>query len=305
MKSKVKSLNPDQFLEEFMVSGSKRDEIFKPDFGRFYIARMEDLRKISKPPVPPVRAETHTVLFLTKGVLIMKVGLTPVKASKNECVIIPAGQVFSHAQEEDESAHGFICGFSNDFLIGLVGNSELLKRFEFLSVWGNPVLRPEEKIAEFLNQSFQRILYEYSQNGLENKLIIKSHLIAALCDLNAIYQPLSNSKNHTAIELANKFKELLHRNLRSKHKVSEYASMLCVSPNHLNKSVKLITGKTPSEWISERLVIEAKILLYQSGQSIGEIATEIGINDQSYFSRLFKKHEGISPLAYRRTIESS
>jgi AraC-like DNA-binding protein len=303
MKSKVKSLDPDQFLKEFMISGSKRDEIFKRDFGHFYIARMEDLGEISKPPVPPVRAKTHTVFFLTKGVLVMKIGLNSVRANKNECVMIPAGQVFSYANEEKEFADGFICGFSNDFLVGLIGNSQLLKRFEFLNVWGNPILRPEEKIAQFLIQSFQRILYEYSQNGLKNKLILKSHLIAALCDLNSNYQPLSSSNNKTAIELANKFKDLLHRNLRSKNKVSEYASMLHVTPNHLNKTVKLITGKTPTEWINQSLVMEAKTLLYQSGQSIGEIATEIGINDSSYFSRFFKKHEGISPLAYRKMIE--
>jgi len=74
MKSKIKTLNPDEFLENFMDSGSKRNEIFKPDFSRFYIARLQDLREISKPPFPPVRAETHTLLFLTKGVLIMKIG---------------------------------------------------------------------------------------------------------------------------------------------------------------------------------------------------------------------------------------
>jgi hypothetical protein len=66
MKSKVKSLNPNQFLNEFMISGSKRDEIFKSDFGNFYIARMEDLTEITKPPVPPVRAETHTFFFSYK-----------------------------------------------------------------------------------------------------------------------------------------------------------------------------------------------------------------------------------------------
>jgi AraC-like DNA-binding protein len=235
----------------------------------------------------------------------MKICVSSIKASKNRCVIIPAGQVFSHTNEDKEFANGFICGFSTDFLIGLIGSSELLKRFEFLTVWGNPVVQPEEKIAQFLFQSFQRILYEYTKNGLKNKLAIKSHLIAALCDLHINYQPLSNSTNRTAIILANNFKDLLHRNLRSKHKVSEYASILSVTPNHLNKSVKMITGKTPSEWISESLVIEAKTLLYQSGQSIGEIAIEIGLDDPSYFSRLFKKHEGISPSAYRKMIDFS
>jgi AraC family transcriptional activator of pobA len=305
MKSKVKSLNPSQFLSEFMISNSNQGERFKKDLSHFYITRIEDLNKSPKTPIPPVRAKTHTVFFLTRGILIMKIGLCNIKAKTNECIMIPAGQVFSHANEEKEVANGFICGFSDDFLVGLIRNNGLLKRFEFLTVWGNPFLQPEEKVAEFIIQSFQRILFEYLQNGLTNKLILKSHLTAVLCDLNANYQPLSNSNNYAAIELANRFKDLLHRNLHIIHRVSEYASMLYCTPNHLNKAVKLITGKTPSEWISESLVLEAKTLLYHSRQSIGEIAAEIGINDSSYFSRLFKKHEGISPLEYRKMIELS
>jgi YesN/AraC family two-component response regulator len=81
--------------------------------------------------------------------------------------------------------------------------------------------------------------------------------------------------------------------------------MLHVSPNHLNKCVKLSTGKTPSEWINESLVLEAKALLFQSEELIGNIAMELGINDSSYFSRLFKKYEGKSPLEYRQMIELS
>lgn len=305
MNAKIKTLHPDQFLREFMISGSKRNEIFKKDFGDFYIARMEELTEISKPPFPPVRAETHTIFFLTKGALEIKVGFNHVLARKNQSVVIPAGQVFSHNSENKELTTGFICGFSNDFLLELLENQELLKRFEFLAVWGNPILQPDEKNAQFIVQSLQRILYEYSQNGLKNKLILKSYLIATLFDLNTNYQPLSKSNNNAATELTNKFISLLHNNLRSIHKVSEYASLLNVTPNHLNKCVKMITGKSPSVWISSSLILEAKVLLYQSEQTIAEISIEIGLEDPSYFSRLFKKHEGITPADYRNMIELS
>ena len=303
MKSKVKTLNPDELLEQFMSPVSKRNEIFKQDFGRFYIAKIEELSKISKPPVPPVRAKTHTLIFLTKGVLIMKIGFHPIKIYKNECVLIPAGQVFSHKNEEEVESKGFICGFEEDFLIGQIGSRDLIKIFEFLTIWGNPIIKPKEKNAKYLNQSFKRILNEYAQNGLKNTLILQSHLIAALCDLNIDYQPFSNSTNKAAITLTNRFKELLHQNIRTTHLVADYASMLNVSPNHLNKSIKLITQKTPSKWIGETLVTEAKVLLFQSNQSINEIASELGIDDQSYFSRLFKKYEGVSPLVFRKMID--
>jgi len=202
-------------------------------------------------------------------------------------------------------AEGFICGFSDDFLIGQIGSRDLLKSFEFLTVWGNPIIKLKKQLAKYLLQSFRRILDEYKTNGLQNKLIIQSHFIATLCDLNVNYQPLSNHKNKTAVKLTNKFIELLYKNINTKHQVSGYASMLNISPNHLNKTIKLITQKSPSVWIRETLINEAKVLLFQTDLSIQEIASELGFDDQSYFTRLFKKQEGITPISYREMIDLS
>ncbi|WP_235295542.1 helix-turn-helix domain-containing protein [Portibacter lacus] len=269
---------------------------------------MQDLSEISKPPVPPVKAKTHTLFFLTSGILTMKIGSQTAKIYQNECIVISAGQVFSYSNDEmekSEQGSGFMCGFNDDFLIGQIGSRDLLKSFEFLNFWGNPVIKPKNQSAKYLDQSFNRILDEYTTNSLQNKIIIQSHLIAALCDLNVDYQPLSNHKNNTAVELTNKFIGLLHKNVNSKHQVSHYASILNISPNHLYKTVKLITQKSPSIWIRESLINEAKVLLFQTDLSIQEIASELGIDDQSYFTRLFKKQEGITPIAYREMIDLS
>lgn len=93
--------------------------------------------------------------------------------------------------------------------------------------------------------------------------------------------------------------------IRNKHLVSEYAELLHVSPNHLNKVVRDVTNQSPSKWIDETLVLEAKVLLFQSKLSISEIATELGLLDASYFSRLFKKYVGVSPLEFRKRIDLS
>ncbi|MDF1697879.1 MAG: AraC family transcriptional regulator [Saprospiraceae bacterium] len=308
MNSKIKSLQPNQFLESFMCFGSKRNTIFKKDFDLFYIAKLEDVTEISKPPVPPVKARTHTLFYLTSGIISIKIGSQAIKIGKNECLVIPSGQVFSHSNEDMEKSEpgkGFMCGFDDDFLIGKIGSRDLLKTFEFLSIWGNPVIKPKGESIRYLAHSLNRISDEYEENGLENKIIIQAHLIALLCDLNKDYLSLSNHNNKTAVQLTNRFKELLHQQIKTTHKVSDFATMLHVSPNHLNKSIKLITQKSPSIWIRETLINESKVLLFQSDLSIQEIASGLGIEDQSYFSRLFKKQEGITPVKFRKMIELS
>ena len=308
LKAKIKALQPNEFLESFMRFGAKRNEVFKAGYELFYIARLQDINEIATPPVPPVKALTHTLIFLTKGFLHMKVGSQMVKISAKQCVVISAGQVFSYADqdiEKSEPGEGFMCGFNDDFLLGQIGNRDLLKSFEFLTHWGNPTIKPNEQAANYLVQSFNRILDEYLTNGLQNKLVLQSHLIAALCDLNVDYQARSNPRSKAAVKLANRFIALLHDNLSTSHQVSDYAAMLNISPNHLNKAVKLVTQKSPSAWIKETIINEAKVLLFQSDQTVQEIATQLGMEDPSYFSRLFKKQEGLSPSAYRKMIDLS
>lgn len=81
--------------------------------------------------------------------------------------------------------------------------------------------------------------------------------------------------------------------------VTDYAGMLNISPNHLNKIIKIGTQKSPSVWIDEAIITEARVLLIQTNLTVSEIAHSIGLEDPSYFSRLFKRYQGITPSAYR------
>lgn len=279
------------------------NEIIKGDYANFFIVPVEEMIKLSKLPVPPNRATTHLMIFLTSGTGSMKIGFQKVTIHKYECLVVPAGQVFSY--DKHEVNKGYLCSFDNHFLVENIHSSDLLKRFEFLNIWGTPVIRPDVMRGRFLAGTFQRILSEYSSNRLTNRQILQSYLLAALSDLNAAYKSAPQGKIKTAIALTNRFKELLHRNITTNHKVTDYAAMLHVSPNHLNKTVRAATGKSTSRWIDETLVLEAKVLLAQTNSPISDIASLLGFSDQSYFSRLFKKYEGITPLAYRSMIEKS
>ena len=82
--------------------------------------------------------------------------------------------------------------------------------------------------------------------------------------------------------------------------MNDYAAKLSISPNHLNKVVKGNTGKSPSTWIEEAIILKAKMLLKCTNLHLSEVAAKVGIMDQSYFARKFKQHEGITPSEYRQ-----
>jgi AraC-like DNA-binding protein len=151
-----------------------------------------------------------------------------------------------------------------------------------------------------VRQLYERILDEYAEYGLAHPDILQPSFIALLCEINGVYKPVSESRQTNAVLLTNRFRELLFEHVTSKHLVTDYASLLHISPNHLNKSVKTITGKSPTKWIDEAIVLEAKVLLYQSKLSVSEVAAAVGFYDASYFSRLFRKYEGMTPMDFRK-----
>src|SRR5690349_9927040 len=151
----------------------------------------------------------------------MRIGFHPVKIHKNECLVVPAQQVFSYDKYEVNT--GYICVFDSGFLVGKIGSHELLKEFEYLNIWGNPVIKPGKKTGAFLPHTLQRVFDEYTANGLTNRYLIQSYFLAFLCELQTAYIPLSNSTSKTAVTLTNRFKELLHKSIRSKHLVTDYA----------------------------------------------------------------------------------
>jgi len=278
-------------------------DIVKDDNSLFFVTRLEDMYRLVTHNVPASRSEIHSCLYVTEGEAKMKIGSEQYKIHQNEMLFVPAGQVFSF--ETGDVNKGFICGFHSDFLLGKPGKTDAWKEFAFLRIWGNPMIRLGEQVSVFVLNIFKRLLIEYAENGLLNREIIQSYLHTLFCEVKAVYESLSGSELVPAVAITNRFREYIFSNIKTKHLVTDYASLLHISPNHLNKTVKKITGKSPTKWIDEAIVAEAKVLLCQSELSISQVSMEVGFEDQSYFTRLFKKYENITPSEFRRMIETS
>lgn len=95
------------------------------------------------------------------------------------------------------------------------------------------------------------------------------------------------------------FRELLELNYTRVKRPAAYAQQLHLSTPYLNECVKNTTGLSVSHHIQERIILEARRLLYYSDKSVKEIATELGYDDYPYFSRLFTKVTGMTAIAFR------
>ncbi|SDS67218.1 transcriptional regulator, AraC family [Mucilaginibacter mallensis] len=142
-----------------------------------------------------------------------------------------------------------------------------------------------------------------TSDNIQNEmlLVLLKRLISYVTRLAKLgYAPvkrLPDERFHTI----RKFNLLVEANFRSEHAVSFYAEQLCKSPKTLSNLFAIFNQKTPSQIIQERIVAEAKRLLYYTDRSIKHITFELGFEDVSYFSNFFKKNTGVSPSDFRNS----
>jgi AraC family transcriptional activator of pobA len=101
--------------------------------------------------------------------------------------------------------------------------------------------------------------------------------------------------------LIRKFNLLVENHFKTEHSVSFYAEQLNKSPKTLSNVFALYNHKTPLQVIQERIVIEARRLLYYTDQSVKQITYGLGFEDAAYFSNFFKRHTALSPLEFRNS----
>lgn len=98
-----------------------------------------------------------------------------------------------------------------------------------------------------------------------------------------------------------RFIQLVTENYREQRKIAFYANQMNLTPKYLSKLIRETSGRGPSEWIDEYVVLESKNLLKYSTLSIQEVSYSLNFPNQSFFGRWFKSHTGSSPKAYRES----
>ena len=115
---------------------------------------------------------------------------------------------------------------------------------------------------------------------------------------NPQYRP-DEVKSYRVRELFNRFMMLLEKDCKISRDVNYYAEKLNISSKYLTNIVNQVTGHTPKTIIDQYVILQLKLHLKRSTQSIKEMAWEFHFADVSFFCRYFKKHTGLTPQQIR------
>ena len=219
----------------------------------------------------------YTFAYLLEGELVVEVDGKSILVSAGQLLLVPEG-----AEIFIRHCKGCL-GFDGRFVL------ENLKDASY------PVLRIQSPIlqsfwfddAVFLGALMKRMVTAYEDRD-------QAFLQSAMDLILGQIRP-----GDKVAQVPEKFLQMVFERGAAPASVSDYAARLEVSPNYLNKTVKIHTHRTAIDWIEIARLNLAKQLLKDPDIPISEIAERTGLDDQSYFSRFFKRKTGFTPSQFR------
>jgi len=141
----------------------------------------------------------------------------------------------------------------------------------------------EEMIRTYVKQIIIRATRKWKKQNLDN---------------NSVRIPGSE------LDIFRDFSRHLEIHFREKHNVAEYAELLHIAPKTLTHKFKNLNLESPNQFIINRILLEAKRLLFYTDKPVKEIAYDLGYEDPAYFNRLFTNKTGSTPSNFKKNYSS-
>lgn len=250
----------------------------------------------------PYRSNYYKIGLCLHGKAELKADLDPYSITPG-CLIVATPHIIKQWCFVSEDYASIDLFFTPDFITA--HNSLNLDKFRFLERGANPVFQISAAQAKNIGTSLRFIRQKY---GIEQDCkddVLRSLISSLLYEIASVY-----NRYHTALAsrqtrsqfLVSEFKKLVHTHFETERSLKFYAGKLFVTPKYLTEVMKAVTGKTAGEWITQSVILEAKILLQRQSLNIAQISDALHFSDQSAFGKFFKNQVGLSPVAYKQAL---
>ncbi|MGE8429979.1 MAG: helix-turn-helix domain-containing protein [Sphingobacterium sp.] len=237
----------------------------------------------------------------------MKYGCQSYDYEDGTLVFISPGQIYGiDSRGKTIKPSGKALVFHPDLLAG----TDLLRKmkdYTFFSYEVNEALHLSKKERSIVNDCFEKIALEISQNiDQHSKTLIVSNIELFLNYCMRFYGRQFITRSHANKDMLVRFENLLNEYFHSDKcqtlgvpTVTWCAEQLHLSTNYFGDLIKKETGNTALDYIQSKVIDAAKSILFSSDISISDIAFNLGFKYQQHFTRLFKQKTGMTPLEYR------
>ncbi|MEM1320343.1 MAG: AraC family transcriptional regulator [Bacteroidota bacterium] len=209
-----------------------------------------------------------------------------------------------------DTIDGLLISFSEEYLKQYI-ESDVFALFPYLLSEIVPPQYLSDELFDELWQLGQQIRKENEKGGPHSTMLVASYFKIFLLKINEKlypdYNPREDGDRNSAIvrrfkiNLENHIRSLIEGRAEQLHQVADFADLQGLHPSYFSTVIKAKTDRNVSEWISDKIIQEAKSQLIKSSASIKEIAYRLGFSEANYFSKYFKKYTGSTPGAFRKS----
>lgn len=231
------------------------------------------------------------------------------KLSKGDIFILPPYVSHKIIAENTENMELIGCEFVEKFIANPNGEKDnfdfnYLKPFIVDTEKIKPIFSLDGSAVKEIEKLLEEIVWEYEHKEMFFEMYTKANILKIL---SIIARQYSKTVDITQSNLINKYKDTIakiilymHEHCKDRIYIDDMCKMANMTPSYFSYVFKTVTGRTFTEYFNSLKISKAKVMLLQYNKKISEIAEEIGISDQAYFCRLFKKETGMSPGKYRK-----
>ncbi|WP_198342301.1 AraC family transcriptional regulator [Pedobacter psychrophilus] len=257
---------------------------------------------MEEPNVDDIHKHTfYEIIWTEKGVSKQTIDYKEYEVLPNSLFFISPNQV--HQFEEWKPLKGGTILFTEDFFLLNHNNKDKLFELSFLdNFYANPCIQFDKENFRDIKQTIELISNEHKRHD-KSETITQALLHILLAQIQRCIDTQTEkpiSKNYLVV--FKQFKNLLEQHFTANQTTSFFANHLNITSHHLNLITKNVTGKTSSEVIRARSILEAKRLLTFTDFTVSEIATQLNYFDSSYFAKLFKAETGKTPIVFKNQM---
>jgi AraC-like DNA-binding protein len=249
-------------------------------------------------PSEPHRHDHEELIIVTHGSPAHYVDFASVLLEPPVIVYIALGKV--HSFIPDENTRGWVIRYTGDFIPQ--------SSFNFYSGFLDSInYQLDVDFCSSTMNGLCEIMLRESQQEPVDYAMLKHLLNAVLTKLETTTKKQfldEKASGNSQIITFNNFLQILEYNYKRPVGVEFYAEKLNMSARNLNLISQSVFGKSITEIIETRKLLEARQLLLNSAKTVSEIGYELGYNEKSYFTRVFHKKTGTTPTGFRRQLHS-
>ena len=250
----------------------------------------------------PHRHDFFLCVLFSKGSGTHEIDFNTYNIKPGSVYFLRPGQ--THYWKFDSKPEGYIFFHTQNFYEFHFSKSKLEQFPYYYSYKNTPTLHLDSNETTYLESIFRKINDEYHKNLPYKKQKIASLINIAYIDLARHYSPFEPDKDITSatyIETLRSLERMIDMHYKTEKLAKFYAGKLNITSKHLNRIVKGTLGKTTTDLITERVMLESKRLIVHSNNSLSAISEILGYQDYAYFSKVFKTKTNVTPLEFKKS----